>query len=78
MIDREKVLCLLRHRFPEATAEQLAAAANGLAGLDDEWVELTDLDAEIEAHLSRPCGQSCSLVESSAARFRLFSRRSGE
>ncbi len=48
MIDREKVLTVLRRRFPEATSSQLASAANAIVGLDEEWemVEprnLTDL-----------------------------------
>jgi hypothetical protein len=41
MIDREKVLTVLRRRFPEATSGQLASAANAIVGLDDEW-EMVD------------------------------------
>lgn len=37
MVDREKVLTVLMRRFPEATPPQLAAAANAIVGLDDEW-----------------------------------------
>lgn len=37
MVDREKVLTVLRRRFPDATIAQLASAANAIVGLDDEW-----------------------------------------
>lgn len=37
MVDREKVLTVLRRRFPDATANQLASAANAIVGLEDEW-----------------------------------------
>lgn len=37
MVDREKVLTVLRRRFPDATIAQLAAAANAIVGLDEEW-----------------------------------------
>ena len=77
MVDREKVLSLLGHRFPDATPEQLAAAANGLVGLGEEWEELTGIDAEIQVHLSRPCGRVCALAEARRRdlRFRVFARR---
>lgn len=35
-IDREKVLVILRRRFPDATSEQIAAAANALVSLKKE------------------------------------------
>jgi len=40
MLDRQKVEALLRRRFPDATVDQIAAAANGLMGLEDEWEEM--------------------------------------
>ena len=45
MVDREKVLTVLRRRFPDATIAQLASAANAIVGLDEEWdvVEPRDL-----------------------------------
>ncbi|MGE0461806.1 MAG: hypothetical protein AB7Q16_10595 [Vicinamibacterales bacterium] len=45
MVDREKVLTVLRRRFPDATITQLASAANAIVGLDEEWdlVEPHDL-----------------------------------
>lgn len=45
MVDREKVLAVLRRRFPGAPDSQMAAAANAIVGLDEEWHEVhcTDL-----------------------------------
>ena len=40
MIDREKVLAVLSKRFPEAPRESVAAAANAIVGLEDEWEEV--------------------------------------
>jgi hypothetical protein len=37
MIDREKVLVVLRRRFPAARAEDIAAAANAIVGLEPEY-----------------------------------------
>jgi hypothetical protein len=37
MIDREKVVAVLRRRFPAASATDVAAAANAIVGLGDEW-----------------------------------------
>ncbi len=47
MIDREKVLAVLRKRFAGAPADQLAAAANAIVGLEDEWEDVTDHVAEL-------------------------------
>jgi hypothetical protein len=50
MVDREKVLAVLRRRFPGASDAQTAAAANAIVGLDDEWrdVQCTDLAELLE------------------------------
>ena len=40
MLDREKVVALLKRRFPGSAIEQVAAAANAIVGLEDEWVEI--------------------------------------
>ena len=41
MVDREKVLAVLKNRFPGAATGAIAAAANALVGLDeDEWEEV--------------------------------------
>ena len=44
MIDRQKVETILRRRFPGATWDQIAAAANAIMGLGDEWREVKGLD----------------------------------
>ncbi|MCC7033160.1 MAG: hypothetical protein IT179_10045 [Acidobacteria bacterium] len=64
MVDREKVLTVLRRRFPDATINQLASAANAIVGLDDEWdlVEPRNL-ADLVDRLRR------------GAEFRLIERR---
>ena len=50
MVDREKVLAVLRRRFPGAPEMDTAAAANAIVGLEDEWreVECTDLRELVE------------------------------
>jgi len=77
MIDREKVLCVLRKRFPSASPEQFAAAANAIVGLDDEWEDVTGHEPEFGYHVSAQCGDICYLAEQTqhGAQFRLFRRR---
>ena len=41
MLDREKVVAVLKRRFPDSTPAEIAAAANALVGLEDEWMELS-------------------------------------
>ena len=40
MVDRQKLETLLSRRFPDATRTQIAAAANAIMGLEDEWEEM--------------------------------------
>jgi hypothetical protein len=77
MIDREKVLAVLRRRFSDATPEQLAAAANAIVGLDDEWEDVTDHEPEFGYHFSTQCGEICYLAEQSqlGGQFRVFRKR---
>lgn len=44
MIDREKVLVVLRRRFPSARPEEIAAAANAIVGLAPEYEPLDAAD----------------------------------
>ena len=44
MVDREKVVAVLRRRFPGAPDPQIAAAANAIVGLADEWHEVQCAD----------------------------------
>lgn len=40
MLDRDRIVTVLKRRFPAAAVGQVAAAANAIVGLDDEWEEL--------------------------------------
>jgi hypothetical protein len=51
MVDREKVLAVLRRRFPGAPKAETAAAANAIVGLDDEWQEVDCTDLRDEERL---------------------------
>jgi hypothetical protein len=76
MIDREKVVTVLRKRFPGAAAEEVAAAANAIVGLADEWEDVTNLEPDLASHLTRACGDACyvaHLVDQNE--FRLLVRR---
>ncbi len=77
MIDREKVLAVLHKRFPGATADQFAAAANAIVGLDDEWEDVSSHEAEFGYHFSIQCREICYLAEQfqQGGQFRIFRRR---
>lgn len=77
MIDREKVLTVLRRRFPGASAEDLAAAANAIVGLPDEWEDITSIEPNLADHFGRACGEACILAAgfASDAEFRVLRRR---
>ena len=75
MVDREKVVAVLKRRFPGAAAEQVAAATNAIVGLDDEWVELsTALDRDGERAVA--CSRSCYLADAArrGSPFKVFKR----
>ena len=76
MLDREKIVAVLKRRFPGAAAEQVAAATNAIVGLDDEWVEISLALEERNGRRSTPCASFCYLVEATraGASFRLFQR----
>lgn len=77
MVDREKVLAVLRRRFVGASPDQLAAAANAIVGLDDEWEEVTDREEELGYHYSAQCSDICYIAQQveRGDQFRLFRRR---
>jgi hypothetical protein len=77
MVDREKVLAVLAKRFPGSSAEQMAAAANAIVGLSDEWEEVTDREPDLGYHFSVQCSDICYLADQSqhGEQFRLFRRR---
>jgi hypothetical protein len=77
MIDREKVLAVLHKRFPGSTLDQLAAAANAIVGLGDEWEDVTAKEPELGYHFSVQCGEICFLADQvqQGAQFRLLMKR---
>ncbi|MEI6667662.1 MAG: hypothetical protein WCP29_05855 [Acidobacteriota bacterium] len=77
MIDREKVLAVLRKRFPGSMPEQLAAAANAIVGLDDEWVDVTSRESELGYNFSVHCGEICFLADQTqqGSQFRLLMKK---
>ena len=62
MIDRQKIEAVLSRRFAGASSSQIAAAANAIMGLQDEWEEVAMFDVD---NLSRR-----------SVEFRVFRRRS--
>ena len=63
MIDREKVLAVLHKRFPGALPDQLAAAANAIVGLPDEWVDVTARQP-VPGHCAAVhCVESCFIAD---------------
>ena len=46
MLDRQKLETILLRRFPGATREQVAASANAIMGLGDEWVDVECYDVQ--------------------------------
>ena len=78
MVDREKVLSVLHKRFPGASRQQMAWAANAIVGLDDEWEEVVALnEPEIECSDSVRCGERCYLADRihEGTEFRMFQKR---
>lgn len=77
MIDREKVLTVLRRRFPGAQPEDVAAAANAIMGLPDEWEDVTTLEPDLGAHFALACSDQCLVSRQSFedTEYRLLRRR---
>ncbi|MBS1818215.1 MAG: hypothetical protein JSU08_09820 [Acidobacteria bacterium] len=78
MLDRQKVEAILSRRFPGATRDQVAAAANAIMGLTDEWEEVLHDDHRGGGyHYSNECGNLCELAGApeQGVEFRLFRRR---
>lgn len=77
MVDRDKVLSVLHKRFPEASRQQVAWAANAIVGLDDEWEVVAWNEPEIECSDSVSGGQRCYLADRilDGTEFRMFQKR---
>lgn len=77
MVDREKVLAVLMRRFPGAAREQLAAAANAIVGLEDEWEDVSSREDQLGYHYSATCTDICYIAQQAERgdTFRIFRRR---
>ena len=77
MLDREKLETLLSRRFPGASGDQVASAANAIMGINDEWEEVVGQEHDLGYHFSVQCSDICSLAldVKQGAEFRLFRRR---
>ena len=77
MLDRQQVETLLYRRFPGASNGQVAAAANALMGLKEEWDEITHADRQFAAACAR-VGYLVTEQGESRSKVRLFRRRTGD
>jgi hypothetical protein len=79
MIDRQKLEAILASRFPGSKRDQVAAAANAIMGLTDEWEEVLNDEPQFGYHYSSECGNICHLAREAedGEEFRLFRRREG-
>jgi hypothetical protein len=76
MLDRQKVETVLTRRFPGSALHQVAAAANAIMGLDDEWEEILDRELLPGLHHSAPCEEGCCFIHAHIGTdVRLFRRR---
>lgn len=77
MVDREKVLAVIRRRFPGAAPDQAAAAANAIVGLEDEWEDVSSREDELGYHYSVNCTDICYLAQQAERGdiFRIYRRK---
>jgi hypothetical protein len=77
MLDRQKVEAILTRRFPGSSPNTIAAAANAIMGLRDEWEEVLHGDEQFGYHYSSHCSDICYLAREAedGAEFRLLRRR---
>jgi hypothetical protein len=77
MVNREKVLPILRTWFPNAPQDHIEGAATAVAGLGEEWEEVTSKEEELGYHYSPKCVEICYLADQvdAGAEFRLFRKR---
>ena len=78
MVDRQKLEALLTRRFPGAKPSQIAAAANAIMGLDDEWEEVGS-DRDFGYQYAVHCADICSIAREAeeGTEFKLLRRRAG-
>jgi hypothetical protein len=77
MLDRQKVEAILMRRFPGSGSDTIAAAANAIMGLRDEWEEVQHQEEPFGYRSGSRCGDICCLAREAedGAEFRLFRRR---
>ena len=77
MIDRDKVLAILARRFPGARSDQIAAAANAIIGLEDDWRELASHLSDIGVFSSDGCSEACAVADAArrGVSFRVFVKK---
>jgi hypothetical protein len=77
MVDRDKVLSVLRKRFPAASPRQVACAANAIVGLGDEWEEVAWDALEVACSSRIPGGERCVLANEirQGTEFHIFRKR---
>jgi hypothetical protein len=77
MIDRQKLETVLSRRFPGASNDRIASAANAIMGLEDEWQEVSTYDDFGYKIAPGHCLESCSLAREAQAgtEFRVLRRR---
>ena len=78
MIDRDKITSVLHNRFPAASPQQVAWAANAIVGLGDEWEEVDWNDPDVACPGPHAPSERCYLVDGMCQRteFRMFKKRS--
>ena len=76
MVDRQKLESILGRRFPNATRQQIAAAANAIMGLEDDWEEV-GREEDFAFSVSVRCSENCAIAREADAgtEFRLLRRR---
>jgi hypothetical protein len=79
MVDRQKIETVLARRFPGATRQQIAAAANAIMGLEDEWEEVSS-DQEFGYQYATRCVDICAIAREAenGTEFRLLRRRGSD
>ena len=77
MVDRQKIEAILTRRFPGSTPHVVAAAANAIMGIEDEWEEIIDADHYLGCHSAASCRETCYLAREldDCLEFRLLRRR---
>ncbi len=68
MLDRQKIEAILTRRFPGSAHQQVAAVANAIMGLNEEWEEVVAQYSDAR-YLARELEHG--------SEFRLFRRRDG-